>query len=47
MAPIVMAAAPFGVRLRNRLNRHLLKRLFGGFLVMVSAYMLKGVWSVF
>ncbi|MEM7124394.1 MAG: sulfite exporter TauE/SafE family protein [Pseudomonadota bacterium] len=46
MAPIVMAAAPFGVRLGNRLNKHALKRIFGTFLVVVALDMLNGVWHV-
>ncbi len=46
MAPIVMVAAPFGVRLGNRLNKHVLKRIFGAFLVVVAADMLNDVWHV-
>jgi uncharacterized membrane protein YfcA len=44
MAPFVMAAAPFGVHLANRLNKRLLKRIFGVFLVIVAVDMLNGVW---
>jgi uncharacterized protein len=46
MAPFVMAAAPFGVHLANRLNKRLLKRIFGVFLVIVALDMLNGVWHI-
>jgi uncharacterized membrane protein YfcA len=44
MAPVVMATAPFGVHLANRMNKRLLKRIFGGFLVIVAVDMLNGAW---
>lgn len=46
MAPIVMVAAPFGVRLANHLNTRVLKRIFGVLLVIVALDMLNNVWHV-
>lgn len=46
MAPVVLLAAPFGVHLANRLNKRLLKRIFGIFLVTVALDMLNGVWHI-
>ncbi len=46
MAPVVMVAAPFGVHLGNRMNRRVLKRVFGCFLVIVALDMMNNVWHV-
>ena len=46
MAPVVMVAAPFGVHLGNRLDRRVLKRVFGCFLVVVALDMMNNVWHI-
>lgn len=44
MAPLVLATAPLGVRLANHLDKAVLRRVFGAFLIFVAGDMLRDVW---
>jgi len=44
MTPIVLIAAPLGVRVANRLPKKTLKRVFGGFLLIVALDMARDVF---
>lgn len=43
MTPAVLVAAPFGVRLANRLSRRRLKRAFGLLMLLVAADLVRGL----
>jgi len=44
MVPLVLAMAPLGVHLANHLDKRVLRRVFGVFLVLVGIDMMRDVW---